>query len=155
MERREFLKSGSLLSLGSATALGMLNNAGIKASPLPPPLPFQGEKSNLKITNIRMVNPQPKRPVPSYSPTPGSWAAGAEVASPMSIYPKYKARRSSFLPHDLGPEAVEITTDKGVKGIGYGGPGAGFVVEKHLSKLVIGEDPFNVEELWDIMWRST
>ena len=40
-------------------------------------------------------------------------------------------------------------------GIGFGGPGAGFVVERHLKKLLIGEDPFDVERLWDIMWRST
>ena len=56
---------------------------------------------------------------------------------------------------DLGPEAVKITTDKGLTGIGFGGPGAGFVIEKHLSKLLFGEDPFNVEQLWDILWRST
>jgi len=56
---------------------------------------------------------------------------------------------------DLGPQAVEVATDKGVKGIGFGGPGAGFVIEKHLTKLLIGENPFNVEQLWDIMWRST
>jgi L-rhamnonate dehydratase len=56
---------------------------------------------------------------------------------------------------NLGPEVVEITTDKGIKGIGYGGPGAGFVIEKHLTKLLLGEDPFNIELLWDTMWRST
>ena len=53
------------------------------------------------------------------------------------------------------PSAVEIATDKGIKGIGFGGPGCSFVIEKHLTKLLMGEDPFNVEELWDIMWRST
>jgi L-rhamnonate dehydratase len=57
--------------------------------------------------------------------------------------------------NDLGPGAVEIATDKGIKGIGFGGPGCGFVIEKHLTKLLLGEDPFNVEKLWDIMWRST
>jgi L-rhamnonate dehydratase len=57
--------------------------------------------------------------------------------------------------NDLGPDAVEITTDKGIKGIGFGGPGCSFVIERHLTKLLMGEDPFNVEELWDIMWRST
>lgn len=155
MDRREFLRSTPLLSMGAAASLSMIGGVEVKALPLPPRLPFQGEKSSLKITNVRMVRPTPKKPLPSYSPTPGSWAAGAEVASPMSIYAKYKARRSSFSPDDLGPEVVEVTTDKGVKGIGYGGPGAGFVIEKHLSKLLIGEDPFNVEELWDIMWRST
>jgi hypothetical protein len=73
----------------------------------------------------------------------------------MSIYPQYKAQRSLFMADDLGPGAVEIATDKGIKGIGYGGPGCSFVIEKHLTKLLLGKDPFNVEELWDIMWRST
>jgi L-rhamnonate dehydratase len=36
-----------------------------------------------------------------------------------------------------------------------GGPGGGVVVEGHLAKLLIGEDPFDVEKLWDIMWRGT
>lgn len=65
---------------------------------------------------MRAVNPWRKKPWPKYEPTPGSWTTGGvEVASPMSIYPKYKARRSSFLAEDLGPSAVEITTDKGVR----------------------------------------
>ena len=38
---------------------------------------------------------------------------------------------------------------------GFGGPGAAFVIERHLIKLLIGEDPFDVERLWDILWRST
>jgi L-rhamnonate dehydratase len=153
MNRRHFLKSSALLPL-SATSIAVLGPSTI-AKPLPP-LPFQSEKSRLKITGVRMVRPRPKRPVPSYSPTPGSWSTGGvEVANPMSIYPKYKPMRSLFMADDLGPEAVEIVTDKGVKGIGYGGPGAGFVIEKHLTKLLIGEDPFNVEQLWDILWRST
>jgi len=155
MNRREFFKSSSIVPVGAAAALGMLGNTEIRPSPLPP-LPFQGEKSQLKITSISMVKPRPKRPVPSYTPTPGSFSTSeAEVANPMSIYPKYKAKRSLFTADGLGPDVVEITTDKGVKGIGYGGPGAGFVIEKHLTKLLLGEDPFNVEQLWDIMWRST
>jgi L-rhamnonate dehydratase len=155
MNRREFFKSSSLLPGGAAAALAMLDNTEVKSSPLPP-LPFQGEKSQLKITSIRMVKPRPKRPVPSYTPTPGSFSTGEmEIANPMSIYPKYKAKRSLFMADDLGPEVVEISTDKGVKGIGYGGPGAGFVIEKHLTKLLLGADPFEVEQLWDIMWRST
>ena len=129
-----------------------------ESAPLPSPqqLPFRGEKSSLKITSVRMVRPKPQRPLPQYAPAPGSWSvSGSEVANPMSIYPKYKPQRSLFMANDLGPDAVEITTDKGVKGIGFGGPGCSFVIEKHLTKLLLGEDPFNVEELWDIMWRST
>ncbi len=146
MNRREFLASSSLLPLASCSM----------AAEAPPPLPFQGEKSGLKITGVRMVRPGAKRPLPAYTPAPGSWSTrGVEVANPMSIYAKYKATRSLCMADDLGPETVEITTDKGVKGIGTGGPGAGFVIEKHLTKLLLGEDPSDVERLWDILWRST
>ena len=75
----------------------------------------------------------------------------------MSVYPAYKAKRSLFLP-DAGKVpnfTVEITTDKGVKGYGNGGPGGGPIVEEHLTKLLIGKDPFDIERNWDIMWRST
>src|SRR5215813_6255623 len=125
--------------------------AGMGAAALPA-LPFQAEKSKLKITGVRLVRTRPRRPIPTYTPAPGSWSTGGvEVANPMSIYAKYKAKRSLFMAEDLGPEWVEITTDKGVKGLGFGGPGASYVVEKHLPKLLLGEDPFNVEQLWDIL----
>jgi L-alanine-DL-glutamate epimerase-like enolase superfamily enzyme len=29
------------------------------------------------------------------------------------------------------------------------------VVDRHLPKLLLGEDPFQLERLWDIMWRGT
>ena len=147
MNRREFLQSTSLVPLAGAAA--------VTADSLPP-LPFQEHKLDLKITGVRMVRPRPRRPVPRYTPAAGSWSTGGvEVANPMSIYPKYKARRSLFMADDLGPSAVEITTDKGVNGLGFGGAGAGFVIEKHLNKLLLGENPTDVERIWDIMWRST
>lgn len=155
MNRRHFLEAGVIWPL-AATGLHLKNDMQAAPLPTPPLLPFQGEKSKLKITSVRAVNPKPKRPIPNYPPAPGSWSIrGVEVANPMSIYPQYKARRSLFMADDLGPEAVEITTDKGVNGIGYGGPGASFVIERHLTKLLIGEDPFKVEQLWDRLWRST
>src|SRR5881227_2939222 len=83
-----------------------------------PALPFQEEKSKLKITGVRIVTTRPKRPVPAYTPAPGSWSTGGvEVANPMSIYPEYKATRSLFQPDPgkLPAFTVEITTDKGVK----------------------------------------
>ncbi len=140
MERREFIQTCSALGLGLFTSERLLGAA----------------PKDLQITGVRMVKTRPKRPIPSYEPSPDAWSPGSvEVANPMSIYPKYKAKRSLFMADDLGPEAVEITTNKGLTGIGFGGPGAGFVVEKHLVKLLLGENPMNVERLWDIMWRST
>lgn len=156
MNRRNFFKQGSLAAATVAAFSRTLHTGNAEAAQSPVRLDFQGEESKLKITGVRMVRPRPRRPTPSYAPKAGSWSTGGvEVANPMSIYPKYKARRSLFMAGDLGPEAVEISTDKGVTGIGYGGPGGSFVVEKHLRKLLIGEDPFDVERLWDIMWRST
>lgn len=156
MDRRKFLETSTVLSANSFAASALPGQAASTPPSPAPALPFQGERSKLKITNVRMVKPRPKRPLPSYEPAPGSWSTGGSVvASPMSIYPKYKARRDSFMANDLGPDAVEITTDKGIKGIGFGGPGCSFVIERHLTKLLMGADPFNVEELWDIMWRST
>ncbi len=154
MNRREFLKSSSLVPLSVGASLAFSSASDARPSPTPPPLSFQAEKSGLKITGVRAVSPRPRKPRISYRSAPGSWSAGAvEVANPMSIYPEYKPRRSLFMADGLGPEAVEITTDKGVTGIGFGGPGGGFVVEQHLRKLLVGEDPFNVDRLWDIMWR--
>ncbi len=156
MNRRSFLGAGTALSMGALTTSALPESSRAASFPSPPPLPFQEEKSKLKIIGIRMVRPKPKKPSPSYEPAPGSWSTGgSEVANPMSIYPKYKPRRELFMANDLGPDAVEISTDKGVTGIGFGGPGCSFVIERHLTKLLLGEDPFDVEKLWDIMWRST
>ncbi len=38
------------------------------------PVPFEDEKSNLKITGVRLVRTRPKRPVPAYQPAAGSWS---------------------------------------------------------------------------------
>src|SRR5919197_1255877 len=105
MQRRDFLRAG----LGSIAL---------------PALSFQAERSKMKITGVRLVRTRPKRPVPAYTPAAGSWSTGGvEVASPMSIYPEYKAQRSLFQPDPgkLGGFTVEITTDKGLKGYGSGG----------------------------------
>jgi L-rhamnonate dehydratase len=136
MRRRTFLGLTPLLSL--------------------PALPFQQEKSKLKITGVRLVEPKPRRPLPTYTPSPGSWSTGeVEVANPMSIYPEYKRKRSLFMSDKIPSFTLEISTDKGVKGYGNGGPGGGAVVEGHFVKLLMGEDPFNIERIWDILWRSS
>ena len=143
MDRRSFIR------LSATPALPVLTTSSL-AQQLGP--------SKLKITGVRLVRARPRKRPPSYTPAPGSWSTGGvEVANPMSIYPKYKARRSLFQPDPgkLGGFTVEISTDKGVKGIGSGGPAGGAIVEGHLTKLLMGEDPFNVERIWDILWRST
>ena len=141
MNRRTFLSSSALAAPALAAAQ----------------VPDLG-RSKMKITGVRLVRTRPKRPVPTFKPVAGAWSTqGVEVANPMSIYPKYKPMRSLFNPDPgkLGGFTVEITTDKGLKGYGTGGNAGGTIVEGHLTKLLLGEDPFDIEKLWDIMWRST
>jgi len=131
--------------------------AALAALPAAAQLPDLG-KSKLKITSVKVVKTRPRLPITPFKPAPGAWSTQeVEVANPMSIYPKYKATRSLFNPDPgkLGDFTVEVATDKGVKGYGNGGPAGNFVVENHLVKLLLGEDPFDVEKLWDTMWRST
>jgi L-rhamnonate dehydratase len=150
MNRRDMLRS-----MGAGAAAALIPSSLPAASTPPPTLPRVD--SNLKITAVRIVRTRPKRPVPSYTPTPGSWSvAGVEVANPMSIYPKYKPQRSLFRPEPQIPAfTVEIETDKGLKGYGLGGPGGGPIVEGHLARLLIGENARDIEKIWDILWRST
>ena len=143
MNRRSFLSTTS--------------GAALPALAQRPAVPA-GERSGLKITGVRLVSMRPRRPAPSYEPSAGSWSTtGVEVANPMSIYPRYKATRSLFMPDPggLGAFWVEISTDKGINGYGAGGIGGREIVTGHLTKLLLGEDPFDVERLWDILWRST
>ncbi len=146
MERRRFLQT-----LGLATAAGL---SAPRTSWAAPPAP----DTDLEITSVRIVKTRPKRPVPRYEPTAGSWSTGrVEVANPVSIYPKYKPMRSLFMPDADGVSSfwVEIGTDKGIKGYGRGGPGGGPIIEGHLTKLLLGKNALDIEKLWDLLWRAT
>ncbi len=51
---------------------------------------------------------------------------------------------------------VHIRTDEGFEGlgIGQGSPGVREVVDGGLKDLLIGQDPFNIEKLWnDMFWQ--
>jgi L-rhamnonate dehydratase len=157
MHRRTFFSTSAALGVAGLAHGGQVAaQDDSRRFPEPTPLPFREEKSDLKITAIRAVKLEPTRPLPKYTPTPGFWnTTEVEIANPLSIYPRFKPRRSLFYADDLGPLEVMVETNQGITGFGYGGPGTAFVVEKHLPKLLVGEDPFQVERLWDIMWRGT
>ncbi|MBJ42846.1 MAG: L-rhamnonate dehydratase [Planctomycetaceae bacterium] len=156
MRRRDFLTT-----ITTATTANLANQLPALESvnerfPAPPPLPFGDRPSGLKIKSVRAARLVPKIPVPTYQPTNGVWDGyQVEVANPLSIYPRFKPRRSLVLADDLGVESVVVETNKGITGYGFGGAGASFFVDRHLPKLVLGEDPFQVERLSDIMYRGT
>ena len=88
----------------------------------------------------------------------GGWQTHSLIANPMSGYSKYAGIRSSWMGPGQDPYAIEIFTDDGIVGsaVNYGGgPFACGVIQKHFSRFLIGQDPFNIEMIWDQMYRST
>ncbi len=76
----------------------------------------------------------------------------------MSVYPKYAQVRTLWMGTRPGPDGVEIFTDEGVTGsaVNYGGGAfACGVIEQHFRRFLIGQDAFNIELLWEQMYRST
>ncbi|MBI4165331.1 MAG: L-rhamnonate dehydratase [Acidobacteria bacterium] len=87
-----------------------------------------------------------------------SWLSEGLIANPMSIYPAYRKKRSSW----FGPmtaAVIEIVTDAGVRGLGTVGGGKGklaqTVVEEQLKTLLVGSNPFDIELLWEQMFRAS
>jgi L-rhamnonate dehydratase len=75
----------------------------------------------------------------------------------MARYPEYRASRQSFGINVLGTLVVELEADDGTIGFAVttGGEPAAFIVEKHLSRFLIGRSPAEYELIWDQMYFST
>jgi len=75
----------------------------------------------------------------------------------MSVYEQYRKSRTSWGIDAMGSIVVEVELSNGMRGIGIsiGGDAACYIVEKHLARFVEGQDPSNVELIWDQCWRST
>lgn len=79
------------------------------------------------------------------------------IANPMSVWPQYAGARTSWGINALGTCVCEVESEDGTIGIGVttaGEPGC-YIIENHLSRFVEGEDPRDVERIYDCMWRST
>jgi len=87
----------------------------------------------------------------------GHWIVDTFIANPMSGYEKYKSNRTTWGINALGTVICEVELNNGIVGIGcsIGGEPACYIIEKHLSRFVEGQDPRDVELMWDQMWRAT
>ncbi len=92
-----------------------------------------------------------------HNQTGSHWIIDLPIANPMSVYEEYKAKRTSWGINALGTVLVEVELSDGTIGIGcsIGGEPACYIIEKHLRRFVEGQDPRNVELIWDQMWRAT
>ena len=87
-----------------------------------------------------------------------SWLSEGLIANPMSDYPAYRQKRSRW----FGPmtaAVIEIETDEGLRGLGTVGGGKGklarAVVEEQFKALLLRQNPFNTELLWEQMFRAS
>lgn len=85
-----------------------------------------------------------------------SWLSDSRIANPMSIYPQYAERRSSWTARTPGV-LVRVVTDDGMVGLGTtaGGRAAAEIINGHLAHLLKGQDPIDIERLWDQMWKAS
>jgi len=94
---------------------------------------------------------------------PGSTAMpkGEFLTSPLDILSDSTVPEQQLAGLRGGPVyavLVRVNTDEGLYGIGSVGVGSGaaaYVIEEQLQPIVIGHSPFNVELLWEKMFRST
>lgn len=89
-------------------------------------------------------------------------APGEFLVTPLHVFPDYQRLLGErFVGLRGGPVyavLVRVTTDEGISGIGSAGVGSGaasYIIEHHLAPILTGQNPFNVELLWEQMFRST
>lgn len=88
----------------------------------------------------------------------GGWPVNSLIACPMSVYPRYRQVRTSWMGPGQDPFVIEIGTDDGTVGFAAnygGGPLACAVIDQHFRRFLIGQDPFNIEQIWDQMSRAS
>jgi L-rhamnonate dehydratase len=110
----------------------------------------------MKITEICAMRLNPPAHTHQTQARRPSWWEEAEVANPMSRYPKVKAHRNLWLPQWEGVWC-KVTAEDGTWGIGstsHGRPVAA-VIEDHLAPQLVGEDCLATEKLSDMMFRLT
>lgn len=92
----------------------------------------------------------------------GEGGNGEFLVSPLSILPEDAALTGDVFVGLRGGEAyavvVRVHTDEGLYGLGTVGVGSGaavYVIQQHLAPLIAGLNPFDVECIWERMYRST
>src|SRR5690606_27317962 len=87
----------------------------------------------------------------------GHWITSTIIATPMSKYPEYQQTRDSFGIGVLGTTLVEVEAQDGTVGFSVttGGVPAAYLIEHHFKRFVVGQDPRNVELMFDQMYNAS
>jgi L-alanine-DL-glutamate epimerase-like enolase superfamily enzyme len=123
--RREFLATSALVGAALAPVMAQNNSLNVPSSP-------KGLKK-LKITKIEAIllsKPLKER----------FWMALAPIGG-------YEPKATRVI--------VKVHTDQGVVGIGEGRDRGVSILKKGFGDLLVGEDPFEVEHIWQKMFNVT
>src|SRR5688500_14811883 len=103
----------------------------------------------MKITEVRTL------PIKSFGVPPPK-GKGSVLVMPSSIF--YEPQRDRV---PGGPQIaallVQVVTDDGITGVGTVGAAIGnalYTIENHLKYIVLNQNPFDVELLWERMFRE-
>ncbi|MBN1283903.1 MAG: L-rhamnonate dehydratase [Anaerolineae bacterium] len=109
----------------------------------------------MKIADISIVRADIPRQTPATPARRAPWHTEAEVANPMSRYPKVKRHRSLWVPQ-WEQAWCKVTAENGAWGLGLLWPARPLVpVVEHLAAHLTGEDCLAIEKLADMMFRLT
>lgn len=110
----------------------------------------------MKITEIRAMRLTVPPREATTAPRRPAWAEDAEVANPMSRYPRVKRHRGLWLP-PWENVWCKVTAEDGTFGLGMTAHGRAVaaVIDDHLAPQLAGEDCLAVERLADMMFRLT
>jgi L-rhamnonate dehydratase len=114
--------------------------------------------SKFKIADIRAYLVQAKGSGGDYfQQAEGHWVIDSLIANPMSGYPDYRDRRSSWGIGVLGSIVVEIEAADGTVGVatGFGGYPAAWLVANHFRRFLVGQDARNINRIWDQLYRAS
>jgi L-rhamnonate dehydratase len=88
----------------------------------------------------------------------GSWLTETVVANPMSIYPEYWERRSTWF-RQMMAAVVEIVLEDGTTGYGFAGGARGgavaAVIQEQMRHLVVGKSVFDTELIYEQLSRAS
>ena len=110
----------------------------------------------MKVKEIRAVRlNMPPHATPAMSRRAG-WPKDAEVANPMSRYPRYKRHRGLWTPK-WSDVWCKVTLEDGTWGLGHtsNGRAVAAVIDDHLGPLLVDEDCLAAEKLADMLFRMT
>jgi L-rhamnonate dehydratase len=79
------------------------------------------------------------------------------ITNPMSRFPRFSGSRSTWGVAAVPTVIVEVEDSEGRVGIGAstGGEAACFIIERHLSMFVEGQNVRNLSLMWEQMWRAS